>query len=298
MTHSPALERFTLESFGLSVTEYTLTEVVRQTEKSGILHNATKIRQAIDADEFRMPRLEAGFDDVQRVSGEDLIERINSSYGDVGEEDTVILTYSNRRAVQYNRGIRAQVLYREERIQTGDLLMVTRNNYFWSKPYKDLAFIANGDIAEVLRVGKQYEFYGATFAELTLRLLDYDTEITAMALVDSLEAETPQAMNELLNRVNNEIAQDYADVHNKAELWRRLKEDRFFNALQIKFAYAITTHKSQGGAWQHVYLDFGYTTEEMLTRDYCQWLYTAVTRAKGKLFLVNFPDQMFEKIND
>lgn len=294
MQHSPALERQTLEGYGLKVTECTLKDVVRQTFDSGILSNATRLRQALAQEEFTLPPLTCNHNDVIRVSGEDLIESINSSYNEVGEEDTAILTYSNRRAVQYNRGIRNQVLYREERIQSGDLLMVTKNNYFWNKPYKDLPFIANGEIAEVRRVGKQYGFYDATFAELTLRLLDYDTEITALALIDSLEAETPAAMNSLTERVNNAIIADYADIHNKAELWKTLKNDRFFNALQIKFAYAITTHKSQGGAWRHIYIDFGYTTEDMIDRQYCQWLYTAVTRAKGKLFFVNFPDRIFE----
>lgn len=292
MQHSPALERETLEGYGLAVTEYTLTQVVRQAEKSGILSNATRLRLAVDCGSA--VGLTSEYKDVIRVSGEDLIERINSSFNEVGERETAILTYSNRRAVLFNRGIRNQVLYREERIQSGDLLMVTKNNYFWSKQYKNLPFIANGEIAEVVRVGKRYELYGANFADLTLRLLDYDTEITALTLLDTLEAETPDSMLELTERVNSEITEDYKDLHNRAELWKALTNDRFFNALQVKFAYAITVHKSQGGTWQHIYIDYGYGFENQESVQYCKWLYTAITRAKGKLFLVNFPEQMFE----
>jgi len=291
---SPALDRKVLEGYGLKVYEAWLTDVLRQTSDSGILYNATRIRASITADPFCQTLFNVNFADTTRVSGEYLIEEINKSYNTVGEENTVILTYSNKRAVLFNNGIRSQVLYREERIQSGDLIMVTRNNYFWSKPYKDLAFIANGDIAEVIRIGKRYDMYGAHFADATLRLLDYDVEVSARLLLDSLVTETPAAVQALNDKITNNIIEDYPDIKSKSALWKELKENEFYNSLQIKFAYSITGHKSQGGAWKHVYIDLGYVTDEMITREYYQWLYTAFTRAQEKLFLVNFPDRFFE----
>lgn len=292
---SPALDRQVLEGYGLKVYEAWLTDVIRQATDSGILYNATRIRQSIETEPFVPTKLNVEFEDVERVSGENLIEEINRSYNTVGEENTVILTYSNKRAVLFNRGIRAQVLYREERIQAGDLVMVTKNNYFWSKPYKELSFIANGDVAEVVRVGKHYDLYGAHFADLTLRLTDYDMEVTAKVLLDSLETETPADIQKLSDKITNNIAEDYPDIRSKAALWKELKENEFYNALQVKFAYSITGHKSQGGAWEHVYIDLGYVTDEMITREYYQWLYTAFTRAQEQLYLVNFPDKFFEQ---
>lgn len=291
---SPAMDRKVLEGYGLKVYEATLTDVIRQATDSGILFNATQIRRAIETEPFVQITLNANFDDIERVSGEYLIDNINKSYNTVGEENTVILTYSNKRAVLFNRGIRAQVLYREERIQAGDLVMVTKNNYYWSKPYKELPFIANGDVAEVIRVSKHYDLYGGHFADLTLRLMDYDIEITAKVLLDSLETENPAAVQALNDKIASNIAEDYPDIRSKAALWKELKENEFYNALQIKFAYSITGHKSQGGAWEHVYIDLGYVTDEMITREYYQWLYTAFTRAKERLYLVNFPDKFFE----
>lgn len=292
-SYSPALDKKVLEGYGLKVEEYWLTEVLRQSAESGILSNATLLRQSIEKEPFELCPLTIGnFEDIVSVNGEDLIESINSSYGHVGEENTIILTNSNKRAVQFNRGIRSQVLYREDRLQAGDLIMVTKNNYYWSKPYANLAFIANGDIAEVVRVGKHYDFYGAHYADLTLRLLDYDMEITAKVMLDSLEAETPAQMQMITEKAASQIVEDYPEVHSKAELWKKMKENPYFNALQVKFAYAITTHKSQGGAWEHVYIDLGYLTDEMINKEFSQWLYTAVTRAKEKLFLINFPKQL------
>ena len=291
---SPALDKKVLEGYGLKVYEAWLTDVLRQTAESGILLNATRIRQSIEAEPFIPTKFDCAFEDIVRVSGEDLIEEINKSYDMVGEENTVILTYSNKRAVLFNKGIRSQVLYREDRIQSGDLIMVTRNNYFWSKPYKDLPFIANGDIAEVIRIGKHYEMYDAHFADATLRLLDYDVEVSVRLLLDSLETETPAAVQALSDKITNNISEDYPDIRSKAALWKELKENEFFNALQVKFAYSITGHKSQGGAWQHVYIDLGYVTDEMITKEYYQWMYTAFTRAKEKLFLVNFPNSFFD----
>lgn len=292
---SPAMDRRFLEGYGLKVYEASLTDVIRQTADSGILYNATRIRHSIETEPFVPTLLDVNFPDVERVSGEYLIDNINKSYNTVGEENTVILTYSNKRAVLFNRGIRAQVLYREDRIQSGDLVMVTKNNYHWSKPYKELSFIANGDVAEVVRVGKRYDIYGAHFADLTLRLMDYDMEVTAKVLLDSLETETPAEVQALTDKITSNIAEDYPDIRSKAALWKELKENEFYNALQVKFAYSITGHKSQGGAWKHVYIDLGFVTDEMITKEYYQWLYTAFTRAQEQLYLVNFPDNFFEQ---
>lgn len=285
---SPALNKIIIEGYGLDVTEYQLTQVIRQAGESGILYNATKIRQAIENEPFRAIKLNPEFEDLKLVSGENLIEELESSYNQVGEENTIILTYSNKRAVLYNRGVRGQVMMKEEELSTGDYLIVTKNNYYWSKPYDNLDFIANGDIAEIVRVGKHYELYDARFADLTLRLIDYDIEITARILIDSLYTETPSAQNALIEKLTNTIAEDYVDISNKKQFWQEMQKNEFYNALQVKFAYAITGHKSQGGSWDHVYIDQGYITEEMITREYYQWLYTAITRAKEKVFLVNF----------
>ncbi len=285
---SPALNKNIIEGYGLEVMEYQLTQVIRQAGESGILFNATKIRQAIENEPFTPIKLNPNFDDVKLVSGENLVDELETSYGQVGEENTIILTYSNKRAVLYNRGVRGQVMMKEDELSTGDYLIVTKNNYYWSKPYDNLDFIANGDIAEIIRVGKYYELYGARFADLTLRLIDYDIDVVARVLIDSLYTETPSAQNQLNQNVMNAIAEDYADIEDKRKFWKEMQNNEFYNALQVKFAYAITGHKSQGGSWQHVYIDQGYLTEEMVTKEYYQWLYTAITRAREKVFLVNF----------
>ena len=280
---SPALNKSIIEGYGLEVMEYQLTQVIRQAGESGILFNATKIRQAIETEPFQPIKLKVDFDDIKLVSGE-----IESSYGKVGEENTIILTYSNKRAVQYNQGIRGQVQMRDEELSRGDYLIITKNNYYWSKQYNSLDFIANGDIAEIMRVNKHYNLYGCRFADLTLRLIDYDIEIDARVLIDSLYTETPPAGYALNEKLLNSIAEDYTEITNKREFWKEIQKNEFYNALQIKFGYAITGHKSQGGSWQHVYIDQGYLTEEMVTREYYQWLYTAITRATDKVYLINF----------
>lgn len=293
-TTSPALDRQTLEGYGLEVTEFTLTQVVRQAEKSGILFNATRLRQSIEQEIFNPIKFNIKFPDIFRVNGEDLIDMINSSYNTVGEENCIILTYSNKRAVLYNRGIRNQVMMREDELSAGDYLLITKNNYFWSEPYDGLDFIANGDIAEVIRVGHIYELYGMRFADLTLRLTDYEIEITAKVLIDSLYTDTPSSVNSLNERLTEAVAEEYADITERRKFWKAMQNNEFYNALQVKFAYAITVHKAQGGGWQHVFIDQGYITEEMISHEYYQWLYTAFTRAQDRLYLINFSDRFFE----
>jgi exodeoxyribonuclease-5 len=241
---SPALDKNIVEGYGLEVMEYQLTQVIRQAGESGILFNATKIRQAIEKEPFMPIKLNPNFEDVKLVSGENLVEELEGSYSKVGEENTIILTYSNKRAVLYNRGVRGQVMMKEDELSRGDYLIVTKNNYYWSKQYDNLDFIANGDIAEIMRVGKHYELYGARFADLTLRLIDYDIEVTARILIDSLYTETPAAQNALNQNVMAAIAEDYADIGDKRKFWKEMQNNEFYNALQVKFAYAITGHKS------------------------------------------------------
>lgn len=243
-TSSPALDTDVMRGYGLDVFEHRLTQVVRQSQESGILYNATLIRQSIAADEFKPTRLLPSFADMRRISGTELIEQLETSYNTVGEENTIILTYSNKRAVLFNRGVRSSVLFREDEISNGDFLMVTRNNYFWSAPYENLDFIANGDIAEVVRVGRHTELYNARFVDLTLRLIDYDMEITARVLLDSLYTETQQDVVGLNNRLTAAVAEDYADITDKRQFWREMQKNEYFNALQVKFAYAITGHKA------------------------------------------------------
>jgi len=292
--HSPALERDKLLGYGLKVHEFTLTHVVRQALESGILHNATLLRQQlIDERTNEFPRFELdGFADIQKISGMELIDEIQRSYDGVGVEDTIVVTRSNKRANMYNNGIRARVMMKEDELSNGDLLMITRNNYFWNKPYKEIDFIANGDILQITRIKKFHEIYDFRFVDLTLRSLDYDWEIDARIWMDALHAETPQAMNELTNVLFQRVAEDHPEITTKKELYKKIFENEYFNALQVKFAYAVTCHKAQGGQWKKVFIDSGQVTEEQLNSDFYRWLYTALTRATETVFLVNFPEKV------
>ena len=312
---SPALMADVLRCYGMKVYECDLNQVLRQSEESGILWNATMIRQMVTHDEMtQLPRIHfEGFADIQIVPGDELIESLATSYGRVGMDETIVITRSNKRANVYNQGIRNMVLDREEALCRGDQLMIVKNNYYWSSENRktdncqlsarpegalsserivncQLDFIANGDVAIVQRVRNIHELYGFHFAEVTMQFPDYDDyELTAMVILDSLTTEAPALTHEQQEQLYNAVLEDYADVTVKAERIKKLKSDRYYNALQIKFAYAVTCHKAQGGQWSHVYLDQGYMTDDMLTPDYIHWLYTAFTRATEKLFLVNWP---------
>lgn len=296
---SPALQTAMIEGYGLVTYEADLNEVVRQSEASGILYNATVIRQMITHDEVtQMPRIRfEGFADIVAVDGGDLIETLASSYSAVGLDETMVVTRSNKRANIYNQGIRARILDREEELSTGDMLMVVKNNYHWAAALGldkeegagKLTFIANGDRAMVRRVRHQRELYGFTFADITLRFPDYnDQELTATVVLDSLTTEAPALTREQHERLFNEVMADYADIPHKKDRMDKLKQDPHYNALQVKFAYAVTCHKAQGGQWAHIYIDQGYMTDDMLTPDYIHWLYTAFTRATERLYLVNW----------
>ena len=300
---SPALSAHVLRGYGMRVYETDLNQVLRQgsgtDEESGILWNATMIRNlwSEEAGMAGLPQIRfQGFSDIQVVTGDELVETLSSSYYQVGMDETIVITRSNKRANIYNQGIRNMVLDRDEELCRGDLLMIVKNNYYWTTQQAapdggaTIPFLANGDRAVVQRVRHVHELYGFRFAEVTMTLPDYDDyELTATVCLDTLTSEAPALTHEQQEQLFNAVMEDYADITVKAERIKKLKSDRYYNALQIKFAYAVTCHKAQGGQWAHVYLDQGYMTDDMLTPDYIHWLYTAFTRATEKLLLVNWP---------
>ena len=327
MDESPALDAEWMRGYGLVVHEADLNEVLRQSQESGILMNANAIRQMITHDELtQLPRIRfQGFADLRIVRGDELIESISSSYSRVGIDETMSVTRSNKRANAYNMGIRNTILGREDMLCMGDQLLIVKNNYYWltqdnppttdnqpspplqrerlrvgesysgmvGKGLPSLSFIANGDCARVQRVRHVRELYGFTFADVSLLLPDYDNlELQATVMLDTLTAEAPALTREQSDLLYNNVMEDYIDIPSKAARLKRLREDPYFNALQIKYAYAVTCHKAQGGQWSHVYIDQGYMTDDMLTPDYIHWLYTAFTRATDTLFLVNWPANM------
>jgi tRNA A37 threonylcarbamoyladenosine biosynthesis protein TsaE len=290
---SPALSAHVLRGYGMRVYETDLNQVLRQSEDSGILWNATMIRNLWrgEAGMVRLPKIcFHGFTDIQVVMGNELVDNLSSSYYHAGMDETIVITRSNKRANIYNQGIRNMVLDRDEELCRGDLLMIVKNNYFWTEGSKEIPFLANGDRAVVQRVRNVHELYGFRFAEVTMTLPDYDDyELTATVCLDTLTTEAPALTHEQQEQLFNAVMEDYADFTVKTERIKKLKSDRYYNALQIKFSYAVTCHKAQGGQWAHVYLDQGYMTDDMLTPDYIHWLYTAFTRATEKLYLVNWP---------
>lgn len=289
---SPALSADKLRGYGMEVYEAQLTEVVRQMHDSGILWNATELRRYISEENFlTLPSVRVeGFPDIRMVSGSELIEVINDCYGQAGMDETIVVCRSNKRANIYNKGIRNTILFREDELNSGDLLMVAKNNYFWTEGCKEIDFIANGDIAVVRRVRRVREAYGFRFADVVLAFPDYDgMELEVKLLLDTLHTETPALPKELNDKLFYSVLEDYADITVKRERMKKMKADPHYNALQVKYAYAVTCHKAQGGQWKRVFLDQGYMTEDMLTPDYFRWLYTAFTRATEILYLVNWP---------
>ena len=295
---SPALSKTYMEGFG-GVRFSELTTVVRQAKESGILHNATLLRERIAAssgDEiFEDLKLDIrGFDDVERLSGGELIEKITDAYSRYGEDETVILCRSNKRAIRYNLGIRATVLFKEERLVRGDKLMIVKNCYQFLEDVDELDYIANGDIARLESIKHFEDRYGLHFADAVLSFPDYgDIEVTAKVCLDTLESESASLTYEQQNALYNGVSADYADRGSKKKVWEAVREDRYFNALQIKHAEAVTCHKSQGGQWRCVFIDCPFWQEGQ-TLDDLKWLYTALTRAVEKVYLVNFNDRFFD----
>ena len=294
---SPALFADALKGYGLEVREIDLTQVVRQVQESGILWNATQLRQLIAEDDcYSLPKIKiTGFPDIKLVPGTELIEELTNCYDHDGMDETIVVCRSNKRANLYNNGIRAQILWREDELNTGDMLMIAKNNYYWTEKYKEMDFIANGEIAVVRRVRRTREIYGFRFAEVTLRFpVQNDIELDANLLLDTLHSDSPALPKEDNDRLFYTVLEDYIDIPNKRDRMKKMKADPHYNALQVKYAYAITCHKAQGGQWQNVFLDQGCMTDEYLTPDYFRWLYTAFTRATKTLYLVNYPKEQVE----
>ena len=325
---SPALSVSLLESYGLRVYGQTLTQVMRQLSDSGILYCATKIREKLSSLSetvdcgIDMKVMVSGsslfgkgweadsFPDVSHVRGDELIDSLESSYSRWGTDDCMIICRSNKRANIYNQGIRNRILYREEELCSGDRIMIVKNNYYWIEqemrallkemkeqgktglPTLPMSFIANGDIAVVRRVRRTRELYGFRYADVLLRFPDYDDyELETTVLLDTLHSESPSLTRDESNRLFENVMEDYAHIPQKKERYKLLREDPHFNALQIKYAYAVTCHKAQGGQWGAIYLDQGYLTADVSAVDYYRWLYTAFTRATEQVYLVNWPNK-------
>ena len=292
---SPALDKEFLENnYNKSVTTKELTKVVRQKENSEILKNATALRNKISKEDFSFPKLKTNAEVVRLNSGEDLQDALENTYNNDGINNTTVLCRSNKRANLYNQQIRAKIRWQEDEISAGDMLMVVRNNYYWIDDSSKAGFIANGDIVEVIRIKETIERYGFRFAKATVQMVDYpkEKELDIILLLDTLTSQSPAITYEQYQHLHKEVSLDYKG---QKEINKKIKEDKFFNALQIKFAYAITCHKSQGGQWENVFVDLGYFTQEMLDKSYLRWLYTALTRATKRLYLINFNQKFFKK---
>jgi len=294
-TESPALSETILKGYGLAVHEANLTEVLRQSESSGILYNATKVRRLVESGAMgELPRLEfRSFADIVAVPGDELIESLAGSYSRVGVDETIVVTRSNKRANIYNQGIRRSVLDFEDELNRGDQLMIVKNNYHVTLPESDNAngnnFLANGDCCVVQRVRNLQALYGFRFLDAIVTFPDYDDlEVSVKLLLDTLTAEAPALSREQQNQLFQNVLEEYSDITPRSERIKALKSDAYFNAIQVKYGYAVTCHKAQGGQWAHVYIDQGYITDEMVDADYYHWLYTALTRATEKVFLVNW----------
>ena len=300
-SQSPALDADYLATFlHLTVHQSHLTEVVRQTSMSGILFNATLLRQQIaslpDGTQPSMPLFNLnGCTDIVRLPGNELEETLNLEYSLGGPEQMVIVTRSNKRANLFNQQIRNRILFREEEINAGDYLMVVKNNYYWLEPDSGISFIANGDIMEVQSLRNHQELYGFHFADATLRFIDYPDmpAYDCKLLLETLHSQSPSLTPQESRLLFDSVMEDYADLPTKADRLKAVKQNPYFNALQVKFAYALTCHKTQGGQWHSVIVDQGFLADEMIDKDFLRWLYTAVTRATGKVYLLNFQDNFF-----
>jgi len=299
---SPALSAQALSLYGLGVQEFCLENVMRQLQESGILHNATVLREYTR--DVAMPggfrfKLD-GFKDVVKISGSDLIETLSTCYSRDGIDETMVLCRSNKRAITYNNGIRNTILDREDELCRGDSVMIVKNNYYWTErmiaeegdSYTNIpSFIANGDIAVIRRVRRQRELYGFRFEDATLSFPDYDDlEMEVTLLLDTLHSEAPSLTRQESERLFSNVMEDYADIPSRKEKMKKLRENEHFNALQIKYAYAVTCHKAQGGQWKNIFIDQGFVPEDGRDVEYYRWLYTALTRATETVYLVNWPE--------
>ena len=290
-----ALDARQLETYGKKVYEIYLKEVLRQSAESGILVNATSIRRNIANENIQIPKIQQNtFTDVQRLSGNELPDELTSAFDKHGMDNCMLICRSNKQTNQYNKGIRNRILWHEEEICTGDRLMVVKNNYFWMKDIPEMDFIANGDIVEILRINKYEEMYNYRFADVTLKFVDYkDLEIDVKINLSNLYINSASMSYEDSKAFYHSVAEDYYDIRSKRKRFEKIRENPFFNSLQVKFAYAVTCHKAQGGQWKVVFVEQGFLPKDFPDIGYLRWLYTAVTRATEKLYLVNFKDEFF-----
>ncbi len=298
MSISPALDlEFLTSRYNLVIYHCELTEVMRQSLESGILYNATRMRDIIASGEVVFPLFRLlDRRDVIRITGQDLEDLLNTAFSSSDLSETVVVCRSNKRANMYNREIRNRILFQENEISSGDCLMVVRNNYFWLEPQSGPGFIANGDIVEVLRIQNRETLYGFHFADASVRLVDYPAEpaFDVKILLDVLMAETPALPEDAQKKLFNSVLEEYNDIPQRTLRFEKVRTNPYFNALQVKFAYALTCHKTQGGQWQHVFIDQGYLKDDMIDREYLRWLYTAITRATKKIYLVGFQEKFFD----
>ena len=292
---SPALDPSALSEFGFRLITAELREVVRQSQTSGVLMNATGVRLQIEENNLLHPSIDCnGFSDVVRLGGNDLIDELSVSYGSCGLEGTIIVVNSNKQANRYNQGIRNRIFYREEEISIGDIVMIVKNNYsLVEEDENGPGFIANGDIAEVRKIRKFEEHYGFRFADMTLYFPDYDFEVESKVMIDVLHLDTPSLPAEKSRELFQSVLADYQHIKSRRKQFEAVKSDKWFNALQIKFAYAVTCHKAQGGQWERVFIDQGMFNRNEISIDYLRWFYTALTRATDKVYLVNFNEEWF-----
>lgn len=292
---SPALNPERMKVYGPVIYE-TLDEVVRQQMDSGILFNATMVRCMLDAGIYEIPLFDTSFPDFEAISGAEVLEKVEECYSRYGRDDVIVITRSNKRANRFNEGIRRLTLCAEEAIESGDMLMVVKNNYHFTEREEDckIDFVANGDTARLMRIRRYHDLYGFRFADAVLRFADYDDyELDCKILLDTLTSEAPALTAEQNKSLFTAIEEDYSDVTNKRERYKKIRDDAYYNAMQVKFAYAVTCHKAQGGQWSAVFVDKMLFGDEEISRDLLRWLYTAITRATERLYLVNFDERFF-----
>ena len=293
--YSPALDESVMQGYG-DVVYASMDDVVRQSAESGILFNATMLRCMLENGLYEVPQFDMQHPDFEAISGADILEKLQDAYDRYGREEVIVVTRSNKRANRFNEGIRRYNLSAEEAIESGDMLMVVKNNYHYTERIKDcpMSFIANGDIALLKKIRRFEDFYGFHFAEAVLSFADYDDmEIECKILLDTISSESPSLTQEESRKLFDEVEKDYLDIKSKIKRFREIRENPHYNAVQVKFAYAVTCHKAQGGQWRVVFIDKCLFGDEPMSRDMLRWLYTAITRATDKVYLVNFDERFF-----
>jgi len=294
---SPALNLdFIRKNFEVDIATCQLTDVVRQANDSGILSNATSLRNVLTTKKYKLPFFSlSDFDDIKRIRSQDMEDELNRLYSNYDTEDIVIITRANKRAYIFNNEIRNRIFGRENRLTAGDFLMAVKNNYYWIDELSEVGFIANGDLMEVVSINKTQELYGFTFMNIRARLCDYPNypDVDFKIIVESLASEGASMTNEQMKQLYQEVAKDYEDIPNKRTRFLKIKNNPFLNAVQVKFSYSLTCHKTQGGQWKVVLIDLGYFTEDKIDKEFVRWLYTALTRATEKVYLINFADHFF-----